>query len=49
MREVQTYADAAVVGSAVVHLIEERFDREGASAVEAFVRGLKTGTEEQPA
>ena len=49
VREVQTYADAAVVGSAVVHLIEERFDREGASAVEAFVRGLKTGTEEQPA
>jgi tryptophan synthase alpha chain len=49
VREVQSYADAAVVGSAVVHAIEERFAQEGPAAIEAFVRGLKTVTEEQPA
>jgi tryptophan synthase alpha chain len=47
--EVQSYADAAVVGSAVVHAIEERFDQGGPAAIEKFVRGLKTGTEDQPA
>jgi len=49
VREVQSYADAAVVGSAVVHAIEERFALEGAVAIEKFVRSLKTVTEEQPA
>jgi tryptophan synthase alpha chain len=46
VREVQSYADAAVVGSAVVHAIEERFAQEGPAAIEKFVRGLKTGTED---
>lgn len=49
VREVQSYADAAVVGSAVVHAIEERFAQEGPAAIEKLVRGLKTGTEDQPA
>jgi tryptophan synthase alpha chain len=49
VREVQSYADAAVVGSAVVHAIEERFAHEGPAAIEELVRGLKTGTEDQPA
>ena len=49
VREVQTYADAAVVGSAVVHAIEERFAQAGPAAIESLVRGLKNGTEEQPA
>ena len=49
VREVQSYADAAVVGSAVVHAIEERFAQEGAATIEKFVRSLKTGTEDQPA
>lgn len=49
VREVQSYADAAVVGSAVVHAIEERFAREGPTAIEKFVWALKTGTEDQPA
>jgi tryptophan synthase alpha chain len=49
VREVQSHADAAVVGSAVVHAIEERFSREGAAAIEQFVRNLGAGTEEQPA
>ena len=48
VREVQSHADAAVVGSAVVHAIEERFSREGAAAIEKFVRSLKTGTEDDP-
>jgi tryptophan synthase alpha chain len=47
--EVQTYADAAVVGSAVVHAIENRFAQEGAVAIEKFIRGLKSVTEDQPA
>ena len=49
VREVQRHADAAVVGSAVVHAIEERFSREGPAAIEKFARELKTGTEDQPA
>ena len=49
VREVASHADAAVVGSAVVHAIEEGFDKGGPAAIEKFVRGLKTGTEEQPA
>jgi tryptophan synthase alpha chain len=46
--EVQKYADAAVVGSAVVHAVEERYSQAGAAAIEQFVRGLKAGTEEKP-
>ena len=49
VREVQSHADAAVVGSAVVHAIEERFAREGAAAIEKMVRALRNGTEDQPA
>jgi tryptophan synthase alpha chain len=48
VREVQTYADAAVVGSAIVHAIEKRFAQEGAAAIEEFIRCLKNGTEGQP-
>jgi len=49
VRAVQSIADAAVVGSAVVHAIEERFAGEGPAAIERFVRWLKAGTEERPA
>lgn len=49
VREVQSYADAAVVGSAVVNAIDERFHDGGATAIENFVRALKIPTEEQPA
>jgi len=41
VREVQSLADAAVVGSAVVHAIEERYPRGGATAVRDFVSWLK--------
>lgn len=41
VREVQQLADAAVVGSAVVHAIEERYPTGGAAAVRDFVRWLK--------
>jgi tryptophan synthase alpha subunit len=46
---VQSVADAAVVGSAVVHTIEERYAGEGPAAIERFVRWLKEGTGEKPA
>ena len=49
VRAVQSVADAAVVGSAVVHAIEERYAGEGAGAIERFVRWLKEGTGETPA
>jgi len=49
VREVQSVADAAVVGSAVVHAIEERYAREGAGAIERFARWLKEGTGERTA
>ncbi|MFZ0962013.1 MAG: tryptophan synthase subunit alpha [Terriglobia bacterium] len=49
VREVQSHADAAVVGSAVVHAIEERYSQDGPAAIEKFVRGLKNGAEDQPA
>jgi tryptophan synthase alpha chain len=49
VREVQTLADAAVVGSAVVHAIEERYHSGGAAAIEQFVRRLKEGTGAEPA
>lgn len=41
VREVQTLAEAAVVGSAVVHAIEDRYPAGGPGAVRDFVRGLK--------
>ena len=41
VREVQSVADAAVVGSAVVHAIEERYPRGGAAALREFVGWLK--------
>ena len=44
VREVQTLAEAAVVGSAVVHAIEGRYRAGGAAVIEAFVRELKEGT-----
>jgi tryptophan synthase alpha chain len=49
VREVQADADAAVVGSAVVHAIEERYSQEGPSAIERLVRGLKAGPGGEPA
>lgn len=49
VREVQALADAAVVGSAVVHAIEERYPSGGAAAIEQFVRWLKEGTGSKPA
>jgi len=49
VRAVQSVADAAVVGSAVVHAIEERYSGEGAGAIERFVRWLKEGKGERPA
>lgn len=45
VREVTAVADAAVVGSAIVHAIEERYAAAGAKAIEQFVRRLKEGTE----
>ena len=44
VREVQALAEAAVVGSAVVHAIEGRYRPGGAAAIEALVRELKEGT-----
>ncbi len=41
VREVQSLADAAVVGSAVVRAIEEQYPSGGAAAIEQFVRWLK--------
>ncbi|HEV2494584.1 MAG TPA: tryptophan synthase subunit alpha [Terriglobia bacterium] len=41
VREVQSVADAAVVGSALVHAIEEKYPAGGAAAIEQFVRWLK--------
>jgi tryptophan synthase alpha chain len=43
VREVQEVTDAAVVGSALVHAIEERYQSGGADAIEQFVRWLKKG------
>jgi tryptophan synthase alpha chain len=48
VREVQLLADAAVVGSAVVHTIEERYSQEGTAAIEGFVRWLKEGAGGKP-
>jgi tryptophan synthase alpha chain len=41
VREVQSLADAAVVGSALVHAIEEKYSSGGPEAIEQFVRWLK--------
>ena len=43
VRAVQTLAEAAVVGSAVVHAIEDRYPAGGPEAVRQFVRELKGG------
>lgn len=43
VRQVQSLAEAAVVGSAVVHAIEERYSTGGPAAIETFIRWLKTG------
>lgn len=43
VREVQALAEAAVVGSAVVHAIEERYHSGGAAAIEQFIRALQEG------
>ena len=44
VRQVQELADAAVVGSAVVHAIEERYQSGGAAAIEELVRWLHEGS-----
>jgi len=49
VREVQALADAAVVGSAVVHAIEERYHSAGAAAIEQLVHWLKEGIGSSPA
>ncbi len=41
VREVQSFAEAAVVGSALVHAIEDRYATEDESGIEKFVRWLK--------
>lgn len=43
VREVQSLADAAVVGSALVHAIETRYASEGENGIEAFARRLAGG------
>jgi tryptophan synthase alpha chain len=48
VREVQTLAQAAVVGSAMVHAIEQRYAKEGAAGIEKFARWLKEGTSAVP-
>jgi tryptophan synthase alpha chain len=42
--EIQRFADAAVVGSALVRAVEERYPAEGEAGIERFVRWLKSGT-----
>jgi tryptophan synthase alpha subunit len=48
VREAQSHADAAVVGSAVVHAIEKLYSEGGPGAIEQFLRGLKAGTGGEP-
>jgi tryptophan synthase alpha chain len=48
VRAVQALADAAVVGSAVVHAIEERYGDGKAREIEEYVRWLKEGTGSEP-
>ena len=45
VREVQQWADAAVVGSALVRAIEEHYKADGAGAIEALVRWLASGAD----
>jgi tryptophan synthase alpha chain len=44
VQQAQLHADAAVVGSAVVHAIEKHYSGEGPGTIEKFVRELKAGT-----
>lgn len=46
VRVVQKWADAAVVGSALVRAVEERYHAEGAAGIERFVRWLSRGAED---
>ncbi|HMD97002.1 MAG TPA: tryptophan synthase subunit alpha [Terriglobia bacterium] len=48
VREVQAVADAAVVGSAIVHAIDDRYATGGAEAIERYVRWLKEGAGSEP-
>ncbi|HET7100612.1 MAG TPA: tryptophan synthase subunit alpha, partial [Terriglobia bacterium] len=48
IRQAQSLADAAVVGSAFVRAIEERYPTEGEQGMERFVRWLKSGTGSEP-
>ncbi|MGH9432408.1 MAG: tryptophan synthase subunit alpha [Terriglobia bacterium] len=48
VREVQSLADAAVVGSAVVRAIEGHYPSQGEKAIEQYVRWLKQGVGEKP-
>lgn len=49
VHDVQALADAAVVGSALVRVIEEHYPSGGAAPIEEFIRWLKAGTGEEPA
>lgn len=44
VQEVYALAQAAVVGSAMVHAIEQQYPKEGAAGIEEFARWLKAGT-----
>jgi tryptophan synthase alpha chain len=46
--QVHRLTDAAVVGSAVVRAIEDHYRRQGAAAVESYVRWLRQGVGDQP-
>jgi tryptophan synthase alpha chain len=48
VRQVQSVADAAVVGSAIVHAIEDGYAAGGAEAIEGYVRWLKEGAGSKP-
>ena len=48
IKEIQRLADAAVVGSALVRAIEERYPAEGEAGIERFVRWLKSGSRSKP-
>ncbi|MGH9406811.1 MAG: tryptophan synthase subunit alpha [Terriglobia bacterium] len=48
VRQVNSLADAAVVGSALVRAIEEHYAQQGGAAIEEFVRRLKSGTGSEP-
>jgi tryptophan synthase alpha chain len=48
VRTVSTFADAAVVGSAVVSLVERTPPEQAAAAVGAFVRSLRGATDNSP-